>query len=79
MDVEGAELEALRGAKLTITRDKPKLAICIYHRPEDIIDIPLYIMDQRDDYRFWIRHHNCRNNPFYPSCGYVWETVLYAV
>ena len=52
MDVEGAELESLKGARKTIQRDKPKLAICIYHKPEDMTEIPLYIKELVPEYRF---------------------------
>ena len=69
MDVEGAELESLKGAKKTIQRDKPKLAICIYHKPEDMWEIPLYIKELVPEYRLYIRHHHIRAG----------ETVLYAV
>ena len=67
--IEGAELEALKGAKETIQRDKPKLAVCIYHRPEDMVEIPLYIKQLVPDYKLYIRHHS-------NTAG---ETVLYAV
>ena len=69
MDVEGAELESLKGAKKTIQRDKPKLAICIYHKPEDMTEIPLYIKELVPEYKLYIRHYS----------NYQWETVLYAV
>lgn len=69
MDVEGAELESLKGAKKTIRRDKPKLAICIYHKPEDMTEIPLYIKDLVPEYHLFIRHHS----------NYQCETVLYAI
>ncbi len=68
MDVEGAELESLQGAKQTIIRCNPKLAICIYHKPEDMVTIPLYIKELIPDYHFYIRHHS--------NCEY--DTVLYA-
>lgn len=69
MDIEGAELEALHGAGNTIVKNKPKLAICIYHKYEDVLTIPLYILQFVPDYKFYIRHH---------SYGTI-ETVLYAI
>ncbi len=69
MDIEGAELEALKGAAETIQRNKPKLAICVYHKPEDIIDIPAYILKLNAAYRFYLRHYS------YTAT----ETVLYAL
>ena len=69
MDVEGAELESLKGASSTIKKDKPKLAICIYHKPEDLVEIPLYIKSLVPDYRLYVRHL---------SNVYL-ETVMYAV
>jgi FkbM family methyltransferase len=69
MDIEGAEAEAIKGAKDTIMKHKPKLAVCLYHKPEDILEIPLLIHDLVPEYKFYIRHH---------SLMFV-ETVLYAV
>ena len=69
LDVEGAELESLKGAEKTILRDKPKLAVCIYHKPEDLTQIPLYIKNLVPEYKLYIRHHSNRFT----------ETVLYAV
>lgn len=69
MDVEGAELKSLMGAHDTIRRNRPKLAICIYHKDEDMVQIPLYIKSLVPDYRLYVRHYS--NNAS--------ETVLYAV
>jgi len=69
MDIEGAELAALRGAKRIIREQRPKLAICVYHKPEDIWEIPGLILSYHPDYRLYLRHY---------SLGYS-ETVLYAV
>lgn len=69
MDIEGAEKMALEGAKKTIISCRPKLAICIYHRWEDIIDIPAYVLSLVPEYKLYIRHYS-----WVPS-----EMVLYAV
>lgn len=47
MDIEGAELSGLIGAAETICRNKPQMAICIYHRREDIWELPQYILSLR--------------------------------
>lgn len=69
MDVEGSEMESLKGARELIQRDKPKLAICIYHKPEDMVEIPLYIKKLVPEYKLYVRHHT----------NYISETVLYAI
>lgn len=69
MDIEGAELEALKGSENTIIKYTPTLAICIYHKPSDYLDIFKYIREINPKYKFFIRHHE----DFYA------ETVLYAV
>jgi len=69
MDVEGAELNALKGAEQTILNYHPKLAISMYHRPEDVWEIPAYILSLDKSYKLYLRHYS-----FYGS-----ETVLYAV
>lgn len=68
MDIEGAELDALRGAEETIRTFKPRLAISVYHKPNDIVDIPLYLNDLGLGYEFFLDHFTI----------YEGETVLFA-
>ena len=72
MDIEGAELNALKGAEKTIVRDKPKLAICIYHSHDDMLRIAETIHALVPEYRLYIRQHGY----YFP---YVCETILYAL
>lgn len=68
MDIEGAEEKALLGARHIITEQKPKLAICVYHKPEDIIELPALVLGMRPDYKIAFRHYSLRDT----------ETVMYA-
>jgi FkbM family methyltransferase len=56
MDIEGAELEALRGAERTIRRFRPKLAISVYHKLNDYWEIAQFIDSLGLGYRFALRH-----------------------
>lgn len=69
MDIEGAELNALQGAKETIGKYRPNLAICIYHNIEDYVEIPLLIKSWNLDYVYYIKHHTSADT----------ETVFYAI
>ena len=69
MDIEGAEVEALKGAQKIIENQKPKLAICLYHRTSDFWTIPAMLHKMNPDYKFGVMHHYKYN---------CWGTVLYA-
>lgn len=58
MDLEGAELEALHGGAKIIKKCKPKLAIAVYHKIEDLYAITLYIKELYPKYNFYIRALN---------------------
>ena len=68
MDIEGAEMKALRGAKQLISRYKPDLAISVYHCVNHLWDVPLLINSWGLGYKFWLKCHN----------SFTMETVLYA-
>ncbi len=70
MDIEGAELKALEGAKNTVEMYKPKLYICAYHRNEDMFTLPFKIKELYDGYKIYFRQH-----PYIPA----WESNFYAV
>ncbi|MBI4855607.1 MAG: FkbM family methyltransferase [Acetobacterium woodii] len=55
MDVEGAEIPALKGAKETILKFQPDLAICVYHRLSDLWNIPLLIKNFDPNYKLSLR------------------------
>jgi FkbM family methyltransferase len=58
MDIEGAEYDALLGARGVLSRHKPRLSICLYHRFDDLLRIPRLIDSIRSDYRLFPRHQS---------------------
>lgn len=73
LDVEGAELSALRGMRQTIIRNRPVLAISIYHRPDDWWVIPEWLFaltrQEKLGYSFYLRIHHTEAT----------DAILYAV
>ncbi len=69
-DVEGCEKEALEGARQSIGKYKPRLILSVYHRTEDLLDLPLAVNKLNPEYRLYLRHH-----PYIPA----WDTNLYCV
>lgn len=68
MDVEGFEREAIWGASSTISHYSPRLMVSLYHRNEDIFELPLLIKKLNPNYKLYIRHQL-----YIPA----WETNLY--
>ncbi len=71
-DIEGAELGVLQGMENIIKEQKPVIAFCVYHKPDDIISIPKFILELNCGYHIFLRKyvHYDRNR---------WEVVMYAV
>ncbi len=69
MDIEGAELSALKGGIEYIKEQRPQMAISIYHSNEDFFNIPIYLKNNLNNYKYHIGHYT----------GGSAETVLYAI
>lgn len=69
LDIEGSELQALQGARQLICKNRPVLAICVYHKIEDLVEIPRYIHSLQPGYRYYLRHHG----------SLIYDTVFYAI
>jgi hypothetical protein len=69
LDIEGAELHALKGAGNLIKSQQPKLAVCLYHHFCHLWAIPLYIKQLNPGYNIYMRHHS----------RLEYETVCYAL
>jgi FkbM family methyltransferase len=67
LDIEGAEMDALQGARESIERFKPKLAISLYHKPNDLFEIILHIKNNFPFYSCYLDHYTIHTE----------ETVLY--
>jgi len=68
MDIEGAEIFALKGAERILRKSKPDLGISIYHFPNHLWDVLLFIHGLNLGYKFYIRNYT----------GFTYETILYA-
>lgn len=58
-DIEGNELNGIKGAKNAIKEHKPTLCIAAYHKSEDLFSIPLAVNEIRCDYNLYMRHTKC--------------------
>jgi FkbM family methyltransferase len=67
-DIEGAEFEGLMGAKRIIQENRPGLAICVYHKPAHLWQIPLLVKSWDLGYKLYLRMY--KNNGF--------DAVMYA-
>jgi len=68
LDVEGSEMNVLKGAEKSILKFKPRMVISIYHCKEHLLDIPEFLLSLHKDYTFSIS----ANNPTFV------DMVLYA-
>ncbi|WP_334107956.1 FkbM family methyltransferase [Methylobacillus sp.] len=57
-EIEGAELQALHGARATIERNRPKMAVSIYHKPEDLVTLTEFVIATGQGYKLGFRQHN---------------------
>lgn len=69
MDIEGAEFHALAGMKDIIRKNKPIIAMCIYHKRDDFYKLTDFVESLNSDYRFFFRQYR-----YTPT-----ETVCYAI
>jgi FkbM family methyltransferase len=70
MDIEGSEIPAIDGLKKTIFKQNPHLAISVYHKPHDILEIPLKVNEIAPGaYSFFLRVYGHQ----------TFETVLYCI
>lgn len=70
MDIEGCEAKAIQGAVNTIRTFQPRLQICLYHKADDIWNIPLQINSLCPRHKLYMARH---------GFGGSAEIVLYAV
>lgn len=67
VDIEGSELDLLNGAIKSIQRDRPRIALSVYHYPTDIFSLPFRAQEINKDYEFFLGHHSSQ----------LMDTVLY--
>lgn len=69
MDIEGAEMDALRGAEKLLSQEQPNCAVCVYHRISDMWNVPMFLHEKLPNHSLFLRHHQYSFS----------ETVCYAL
>jgi hypothetical protein len=69
MDIEGAELDAISGGMKVLGRGRAIWAVCVYHKPADLWQLPLVLSQNSQGYSFFLRKH----------LKEFWDTVCYAI
>ncbi|MBW1963064.1 MAG: FkbM family methyltransferase [Deltaproteobacteria bacterium] len=69
MDIEGSEFEAVKGCESILKKFAPKLQICIYHKADDLWEIPLLIKKINPKYKLSLGVHK----------QHFIDTILYAI
>lgn len=77
MDIEGAELPALKGASETLKNYKPNLLLSC-HRRDDFFKIILYVNSLKLGYKFYLAEHEYFMNDRYPYSPYWRNYIIYA-
>jgi FkbM family methyltransferase len=57
IDIEGDEIAALEGGRTLLRRTQPVVAVCAYHRPDDLWRIPLLLNELLPEHRYFLRVH----------------------
>ncbi|MDD3140687.1 MAG: FkbM family methyltransferase [Lachnospiraceae bacterium] len=58
MDIEGYEMQAIRGMRNSILKYKPILAICVYHKTGDMHKLASKILSFNPNYKVYMRHYS---------------------
>ena len=58
LEIEGSEIPALRGARQSILRGRPKLSLAAYHLPTDLFTLPAFVDELGCGYTVHLCHHN---------------------
>ena len=74
-DIEGEQLNLLKSLSSIIIKFRPVLAICVYHKASDLIEIPNYIQSIVDDYYLVLRKYESSVENIRRTA----ELVLYAI
>lgn len=79
MDIEGAELDVLYTGIQTIRKNRPILSICAYHKRDDLVKIPEFVINNVDNYVLTLRKYPSVYFDYFDGIQQINELVLYAI